>query len=138
MRGYDAYLPLHKTVKQYSDRLKTVEEVIMPSYVFVQVAEENMQQIRFIDGVVNFVYYLGKPAKLATEEIDVLKGVLSTGKNVKIEHIDLNQGDEIRLKTTAFFDQTAVVVRKNKRHIELLLKHFNLKLTIENTKLVYE
>ena len=39
--GIEAYLPLRKTLKQWSDRKKMVEEPLITSYVFVNITNEN-------------------------------------------------------------------------------------------------
>jgi len=43
-KGIESYLPLRKTLKQWSDRKKIVEEPLISSYVFV-----NIQNSRYYD-----------------------------------------------------------------------------------------
>ena len=54
----EAYCPQNRVRKQWSDRIKWVEEPLFKSYVFVKVAEEEMTRVRMVNGVVNFVYWL--------------------------------------------------------------------------------
>ena len=54
--GIEAYCPLNKVHKQWSDRMKWVEEPLFKSYVFVRLAEEEMSQVRMVSGVINYVY----------------------------------------------------------------------------------
>ena len=42
--GYEAYLPLQKRLKQWSDRKKWVEEPLLRSYVFVKINREGLSQ----------------------------------------------------------------------------------------------
>ena len=69
-RGIINYCPLNKVTKQWSDRKKVVLEPIFKSYVFVMVAEETKWDLRRIDGILNYVHWLGVPAKIKEEEID--------------------------------------------------------------------
>ena len=61
-QGIESYCPLNKTRKKWSDRVKWVEEPLFKSYVFVKIAEDRRTEVRMVNGVVNFVYWLSKPA----------------------------------------------------------------------------
>ncbi len=54
-RKMEAYCPMNKVRKQWSDRVKWVEEPLFKSYVFVKVAEEELTTVRMVNGIVNFV-----------------------------------------------------------------------------------
>jgi transcription antitermination factor NusG len=55
-------LPAQQVTKQWSDRRKVVLEPIFKSYVFVKIADTNKWDLKKVNGVLNFVYWLGKPA----------------------------------------------------------------------------
>jgi transcriptional antiterminator RfaH len=76
----DAFLPLTKTVRQWSDRKKTVETPLISSYVFVNLEEKELYKTLPIPGTVNVLKHLGKPAKIREDEIENLK-ILSTNHN---------------------------------------------------------
>jgi transcriptional antiterminator RfaH len=40
-KGIEAYLPLHRRLKQWSDRKKWVEEPLISSYLFVRIADND-------------------------------------------------------------------------------------------------
>src|ERR1700733_7578238 len=63
------YCPLNKVQRQWSDRKKIVTEPLFSSYVFVHIDETEQVPVRVTDGVINFVYWLGKPAVVRNEEI---------------------------------------------------------------------
>ncbi len=63
------YCPLNKVSHQWSDRKKIVMEPVFKSYVFVKIEEERKWDIKKINGVLNYVYWLGKPARIREEEI---------------------------------------------------------------------
>src|SRR5450759_4619611 len=74
-KGIENYCPLNKVVKQWSDRKKIILEPIFRGYVFVKVEEQKKWDIKKIDGILNYVYWLGKPAKIKEEEINTIKTV---------------------------------------------------------------
>ena len=61
-KGIESYCPLNKVRRKWSDRIKTIEEPLFKSYVFVRIADEERTPVRMTNGVVNFVYWNGKPA----------------------------------------------------------------------------
>jgi transcription antitermination factor NusG len=76
-KGVECWCPLKKTEKQWSDRKKVVEEPLFTSYVFVRINETEKSVVLMTDGILNFVYYIGKPAIIRDEEIDIIKKFLS-------------------------------------------------------------
>ena len=62
--GIEVYCPLVTTIKQWSDRKKKVESPLIPSYVFVKIEEANRKEVFQVSGVVQYVFWLGKPAKI--------------------------------------------------------------------------
>src|ERR1700753_42274 len=82
-RGIEAYCPLNRVRKKWSDRFKWVEEPLFKSYVFVHIAEEDGLAVRMVAGAVNFVYWLGKPAIIQDKEIDVIRKFLNEYTDVQ-------------------------------------------------------
>jgi transcription antitermination factor NusG len=87
---------LNRSKKQWSDRVKWVEEPVFKSYVFVRVKEEEMTAVRMVNGVVNFVYWLGRPAVVKDKEIEVIRKFLDEYEDVRVEPLELkgrHEGD---------------------------------------------
>ncbi|MEJ7911787.1 MAG: UpxY family transcription antiterminator [Chitinophagaceae bacterium] len=93
----DNFCPLNKVVKQWADRKKIIEEPLFTSYVFVYTSIADQLAVRQTDGVLNFVYWLGKPAVIKDKEIDTIKSFLQLHKNVQLEKIDVSVNDQIRV-----------------------------------------
>ena len=60
-KDIETYLPLVKTLRQWSDRKKMVEVPLFNSYVFVYVDLLEHFKVRQVPGIVNFVCFEGKP-----------------------------------------------------------------------------
>lgn len=93
-KGIEHYCPLNRVEKRWSDRKKVIHEPVFKSYVFVRLADENRWAVKSIDGVVNFVYWLGKPAVIRDEEIDTIRKFLNEFDDVQVE-----AQDELRISS---------------------------------------
>lgn len=55
-KGFENYLPLQTTIKQWSDRKKKVEEPLFKSYIFIKTdMERSLYDVLSIPGIVKFV-----------------------------------------------------------------------------------
>jgi transcription antitermination factor NusG len=95
--GIDAYLPLVRTLKQWSDRKKWVEEPLIKGYVFVNVSEKERGMVFVVEGVVNYLRFQGKDALVRDEEIYALKKLIEYGYNFEATDSQLNfrKGDYV-------------------------------------------
>lgn len=120
-KGIESYCPLNKVHRQWSDRIKLVEEPLFKSYVFVHIAEAEQLQVKMINGVLNFVYWLGKPAVLKQVEIDRIRRFLNEHDNVEVQLLELRPSDQVVVTGGALMDQQGKVLRTlgNKAEIEI-------------------
>ncbi len=90
--GINAWCPLNRTFRKWSDRLKLVEVPLFTSYVFVRITEAEKPKVRETPGVVNFVMHEGKPAVVRDKEIERIQRFLDEYDDVEaIHHIEKNQ-----------------------------------------------
>jgi transcription antitermination factor NusG len=82
--GYENYCPLNKVIKQWSDRRKVVLEPVFKSYVFVKIEDAKKWELRKVNGILNFVYWLGKPAVIKEEEINTIRKFLNEFSDVQV------------------------------------------------------
>lgn len=108
--GFENYCPINKVTKQWSDRKKVVLEPIFKGYVFVKVADAQKWSLRKVDGVLNFVYWLGKPATIREDEIVTIKKFLSEFKDVEVSSIALELNSSVKIKTGLLMDYQGVIV----------------------------
>ena len=127
----DNYCPLFKSVRQWSDRKKTVMEPLFTSYVFVNVEEKDQLPVQQTDGILNFVYWLGKPAVIKNEEIDVIRKFLSDNEHVKIEKIDVNVNDRIKIINGPFKYWEGNVTEIRPKSVKVLLPSLGYALVAE-------
>lgn len=120
-RGIEAYCPLNRTRKKWSDRVKWVEEPLFKSYVFVLVAEEDQTLVRMVNGVVNFVYWLGKPAVVKRGEIEIIRKFLHDFRDVKAVLYNLQENTQVTILQGAFMDKKGVVRKIINNKVQVII-----------------
>jgi len=83
--GIEAYVPLQKVLRQWSDRKKMVEMPLIRSYCFVKITMRQYYDVLNTPGAVRYVWFSGKPAPIPDRQIDLLKVI--TGANVPVDVI---------------------------------------------------
>ena len=91
------YCPLNKVVHQWSDRKKVIHEPLFTSYVFVRIPDAQVTSVKQMHGVINMVYWLGRPAVIRDSEIETIRAFLSSHINVKLEKTPINVNDRIKI-----------------------------------------
>ena len=123
--GYEVYLPLHKTLRQWSDRKKMVEVPLFNSYLFVYTElEKNFYPILNVPGVVKFVNFEKKPAIVDPREIELIR--LMLGNIQDLENVTAGEpiepGEEIEIIAGPLIGTKGKMIEhkgKNKILIEL-------------------
>jgi transcription antitermination factor NusG len=81
-QGIENYLPLMKTVRQWSDRKKTVELPLFSSYIFVHINEKEYFTAIKVQGIVKFVSFEGKKVSIPDYQIEAIKKYIETGEEI--------------------------------------------------------
>lgn len=136
-KGIENYCPLNKVRRKWSDRMKVVEEPLFKSYVFVRIPEEERTAVRMTDGVINFVYWDGKPAVIKDKEILVIRQFLNEHENVSLVKIDLQPGQQVRITAGPLMDLEGKVLELKHKVAKVLIESLGYMLVadIEKTKL---
>lgn len=120
--GIDCYCPLITQIRQWSDRKKKVEVPLFNSYVFVQLDESERNSVFQSAGVVRYLFWLGKPAIVRHEEIEVIKKWLNTSDAADVIVENYKIGDAIQLESGPFSAQKAIVQEVTNTHYVLVLE----------------
>ena len=118
--GIKSYCPVYTQVKHYSDRKKKVQKPLLPSYILVQLSEQDRPKVFNVPGVVRYLFWLGKPAVVREEEITLLKKNL-TGIYDEAMISKLSIGKVYTIPSGPLKGQKGTVldVLKNKLRLEL-------------------
>ncbi|MET3028200.1 UpxY family transcription antiterminator [Flavobacterium sp. UW10123] len=120
--GIECYCPLITQVKQWSDRKKKVETPLFNSYVFVQLTDSDRNFVFQVAGVVRYLFWLGKPAIVKDQEIEIIKKSLKTANISDISVSAIQVGDKIKLESGAFSNQNAIVQEVSNNYYTLVLE----------------
>ncbi len=96
-RGIEAYAPLLKTLKQWSDRKKMVEEPLIRSYVFVKISPLMYDAVLDTPGAVRFVWFGGEPAAIPECQIEVLKRITGTSPELSLVPSGIGPGSPVKV-----------------------------------------
>jgi len=118
--GINSYCPTVKMIKQYSDRKKKIEKPLIPSYIMVYIEESKRKSVFSIPGIVRYLFWLGKPAMVHENEINIMKkhleGVYSS---ISISKLIIGQMYKISEGPLAGNKGKIVEMKKNKVKLEL-------------------
>jgi transcriptional antiterminator RfaH len=97
-KGIETYLPLHRQLKQWSDRKKWTEEPFIKSYLFVHIKEHEQTEVLMTKGIARFLYFSGKITPMPDRQIDELKLLMASPYELEITAEDLQPGERIMIK----------------------------------------
>jgi transcription antitermination factor NusG len=137
-KGIESYCPLNKVHRKWSDRIKIVDEPLFKSYVFVKVNEEEKTSVRMTQGVVNFIYWLGKPAIIKEKEIETIKKFLNDHHDVEVRPIDIKAGKKVMVQSGILMGKEGTVKKVMHKKVEVIIESigFVLSAYIDKSKIV--
>src|SRR4051812_47800423 len=83
-QGIESFCPVTTVQSQWADRKKMVNKPLFNGYVFVRIDDRELTKVRYTMGVMNFVYFMGKPAVIRDIEIEQLRQVIKTYNDVRV------------------------------------------------------
>lgn len=104
------YCPLNKKLSQWADRKKTILEPLFKGYVFVQVSENKKWELMQVNGIVNYVHWLGKPAVIRDEEIQTIRKFLNEFESVELEENSIPEKATVKIKQGVLMNYKGMVL----------------------------
>ncbi|WP_293311996.1 UpxY family transcription antiterminator [Pedobacter sp. UBA5917] len=136
-KGITSYLPLKKTVKQWSDRKKIVEEALIKSYLFVYISAKEYAEVLMTNGIGRFLYFSGEIAAIPEQQINDLKLLLATDTELELYDYDIQPGEKVLIKAGPFKGMIAEMASiHNKQRIILRLQNMGYAINI-NTSMAF-
>lgn len=132
--GFTIYMPLKTEMRQWSDRKIKVVTPLFTSYVFIQIEEAKRAEVFIIDGVLNYVFWLGKPAVIRNSEMDLMRSEIDK-HNTEVLITTLQPGEQVHLKEGVFKGQEATVEYVSNQKAHLFLPSLGIKLIISRKAL---
>jgi transcription antitermination factor NusG len=133
-KAITAYCPLNKVSKRWSDRTKIVMEPLFKSYVFAFLSTEEMTKVRMTPGVLNFVYWLGKPAVIKEKEINLIKKFLDEYDNVELEPLTLSPNQRVRIKKGILMEKEGEVIKVLNNRVVVAIESLGYRMIAQVSK----
>jgi len=136
--GIIAYLPLLKTLKQWSDRKKWVEEPLFKSYLFVCISEKEHFAVLNTPGAVRFVTFEGKAVPVPEKQIEAIRYYLMESPPTEVTEVSkLHPGTEVEVVRGPLQGLTGLLVelkgqRKVRIQIDALGQFLHLTIPIDD------
>lgn len=78
-KGYETFVPLYKSRRLWSDRVKVVESALFPGYLFCRFDVNNRLPILTTPGVVQVVGVNRTPVPVNDSEVDAVQSLVASG-----------------------------------------------------------
>ena len=131
--GYNVYCPLHKVKRQWSDRVKIIEEPLFKGYLFIQVEDHKRDQVFSFPGTVRYLFWLRRPALVRDAEIKAIQKWLGEYAHEAIDISDILPGDYVRITSGPFTGEQAVLLDKTNKKAVVQLKELGIQLSLSLT-----
>jgi transcription antitermination factor NusG len=127
--GLEYFLPLQRTIKQWSDRKKWVEEPLFKSYIFIHMdLEKSVYQALSVLGASRLINFNGRPAIVDPREIEVVKRLLGNVGEIAVSAADFEslihqEGEEIEVIAGPLMGcEGKFLHKKGTQHVSIELK----------------
>lgn len=130
-KGIDAYLPLYRQQKQWSDRKKWVEEPFIKSYLFVRIKEHEQAEVLMTKGIARFIYFSGKIASMPDGEIDELRLLMASPYELEVTEENLQPGEQIKIKAGPLKGMRGEIISyRSKKQLALRLQSLGFSVVV--------
>src|SRR5215217_505817 len=122
MQDIKSYCPLRKQKHQWADRMKDVEVPLFSSYVFVYINPREELKVRLTMGVVNFVYYMGKLARIREAVIEDIRYFVEFFPDAEVINTrSMAIGDQVKIKEGIMSQQRGEVIKLQGKNVLVVI-----------------
>ena len=127
--GIECYLPLLRTPRVWSDRIKMVDLPLFNSYIFVKCKEKELFPLVKTKGVVRIVYYDYKPAIIREIEVETIRQFIKVAEGKR-----LCTGDEVEILVGSFKKVSGKIMKIQKKYIFLNIEQLSATVCVSSDK----
>lgn len=131
--GIEAYVPLHRVLRKWSDRVKSVEVPLIPSYTFVKLRECDLWSVRGVQGICGFITFPSTGIAVIPErDILSIRRLAESMEEVYVRNADqLKVGAYVKVIGGEFVGLTGYIARDdNCGNFAVEIDKLNIYLTI--------
>ena len=140
-QGIDGYLPLIKTMRQWSDRKKMVEVPLFSSYVFVNVNRRFYDEVLKTHGVVKYITFERKAVSIPPLQIEAIKTFIESGDDLITNTPDMKIGDRVRVTRGSLQGLEGTLVEFHQKHrvrimIDVIQQSLHIKVPVSQLHVI--
>ena len=130
-RGLEAYLPLRRELRQWSDRKKWVEIPVISSYIFVHIPMADYLRVFETKGIVSYVAHKGKAVIIPDREIEAMKRTVGSNLTFNVETSAIQKGQTVTIASGPLKGVTGEVVDvRGAKKLFLKISHIGYTLVV--------
>ena len=114
-KGYESFLPVYKSRRRWSDRIKELELPLFSGYLFCRLAIEERMPVLTTLGVPQFVCIGRTPASVPDSQIDAVRAIAASGLASQPWPF-LRVGNRVRLRGGSLDGVEGILLAARKRH----------------------
>lgn len=128
-RGVTYYCPLNRVQRQWSDRKKIIQEPLFKGYVFVQLEEAKKWEVLQVNGIINFVHWMGKPAPIREDEIITIRKFLQEFTDITVTETVLHPSAKVKVKQGILMNYEGILLEVSGNKARVKIESMGLQLS---------
>lgn len=131
-RGIEAYLPLRKELRQWSDRKKWIETPVISSYIFVHIPLSDYRKVFEAPGVISYVSHKGKAVTIPVHEIEAMRRTVENNLSFSVETASLRKGQFITIESGPLKGVSGEIIDiEGEKKLYLRISHIGYSLVVD-------
>jgi transcription antitermination factor NusG len=118
-KGFEAFAPMYRSQRKWSDRKKEIELPLFSGYVFCRFAHETKARVLSTPAIARVVDFGGVPAAIPAAEIEAVRAIVNSALAVR-PWPHLKPGDRVRVERGPLRGIEGTLVRE-KDALELIV-----------------
>jgi transcription antitermination factor NusG len=110
-KGFECYLPMHRSQRRWSDRIVSTEAPLFPGYLFCRFNPKKRMPILTTPGIVQIVGFGSEPAPIPDAEIEAIHTVLNSSPDAEPCSY-LRAGHRVRVQNGPLKDVEGILVKE--------------------------
>lgn len=123
--GVKTFLPIQKVTRQWSDRKKVIDKILIPMMIFVRVSPDERRIVLSSPSVLSFMMLRGtrKHAVIPDKEMQMFRFMLdSYDSDISIENEIPNIGDKVRIIKGPLLGLEGTLIGNEKGKLKFVLQ----------------
>lgn len=130
--GIEAYLPLNRELRRWSDRKRWIEVPVISSYIFISIPESEYRRVFEVKGIVGYVCHKGEAVVIPDHEIEAMRKTVENKLDFSIQVGRIQKGQTITITSGPLKGVTGVVTNiKGTRKLYLHISHIGYSLVVD-------